>query len=168
MLRLSQWQQVFRPPFHVSVWVKIEHCEVDMMQDHAIFEFAKLFEMLDSLCMIGIRLHPHAVCPMRHLFSHLIPSIHIISSYNFLSKSVPVMSMHPIGLAQPRLNAISKCPLFLDNAQLNDAVFISSCLQAFFLSQMRTLSFMKTMYMKKPFFTSKCCLRIQLLHTLCR
>ena len=73
MLRLTHWQQVFRIPFNISVWVKIEHCEVDVVQDHAIFEFTELFEMLDSLFVIGLRLHPHAVCPMRLLFSHLIP-----------------------------------------------------------------------------------------------
>ena len=148
MLRLSHWQKVFRNPFNVSVQVKIEHCEVNVMQDHAIFEFAKLFEMLDSLLMIGLRLHPHVCCPMRLLFQHLIPWIHMSSSLNLPSRSVPVMSMQPIGLAQPFLNFSSKCPLFLDNAQLKELGFILRCLQAFFLSQIRTSSSMNSKYMK--------------------
>lgn len=148
MLRLSHWQQVFRNPFNVSVWVKIEHREVNMVQDHAIFEFTKLFEMLDSLLMIGLRLRPHVFCPMRLLFQHIIPWVHIISSRNLPSRSVPVMSMQPIGLAQPFLNFISKWPLFRKRDWLKELGFILSCVQACFLSQMRTLSSIKTKYMK--------------------
>ena len=148
MLRLSHWQQVFRNPFNVAVQVKIEHCEVYVMQDHAIFEFAKLFEMLDSFLMIGLRLHPRVFCPMRLLFQHLIPWIHIISSRNLPSRSVPVMSMQPIGRAQPFLNFISKWPLLLDNAWLKELGFILSFLQAFFLSHIRTSSSMNSKYMK--------------------
>ena len=148
MLRLSHRQKVFRNPFNVSVWVKINHSEVNVMQDHSLFEFAKLFEMLDSLLMIGLRLHPRVFCPIQLLASKFIPQIHINSSRNLPSRSVPVMSMQPIGLAQPFLNFSSKCPLFLDNAQLKELGFILSCLQAFFLSQIRTSSSMNTKYMK--------------------
>lgn len=100
MLRLSHRQQVFGIPFNVSVWVKINHREVYVVENHAIFEFAKLFEMLDSLLMIGLRLHPSVLCPIKLLATKVIPNVlHINSSRNLSSRSVPVMSMQPSGRA---------------------------------------------------------------------
>ena len=99
MLLLCHRQQVFGIPLNVSVWVEINHREINMVENHALFEFAKLFEMLDSLLVIGLRLHPRVFRPIKLLATKVITSVHTISSRNLPSRSVPVMSMQPIGLA---------------------------------------------------------------------